>query len=121
MQSIELDARTWSGLEYLESISGPGAIEEMVKDFKSDAPGRLVRMQAALAAGEWQSLSRLAHDLKSNSATVGVLQLSTLAARIERTALDGQVKDLASMLEESQSMLPLVLITLEERAKLYPA
>ncbi len=121
MYDVELDARTWSGLEYLESISGPGAIAEMVEDFKRDAPSRLVRMKAALGAGEWQSLSRLAHDLKSNSATVGVLQLSILAAKIELTAGNGLEPNLASMIEEAESMLPQVLIALKERAKLYPA
>ena len=120
MHIIELDTRTWSGLEYLESISGPGAIAEMVEDFQKDAPGRLVRMKAALEAGEWQSLSRLAHDLKSNSATVGVLELSALAAKIELTAQDGIAQDLTSLIEESESMLPQALIVLEERAKLYP-
>jgi HPt (histidine-containing phosphotransfer) domain-containing protein len=119
MSEIELDAYAWSGLEYLESVSGFGAIAEMVGDFAKDAPGRLVRMRAALAAGEWQSLSRLAHDLKSNSATLGVLQLSTLAARIEQKALDGPDGDLAPLIEAVGLLLPRVLITLEERARHY--
>jgi HPt (histidine-containing phosphotransfer) domain-containing protein len=120
MPSVELDAHTWSGLEYLESISGPGAIAEMVVDFARDAPGRLIRMHAALEAGEWQALSRLAHDLKSNSATVGVLQLSALAEQLELTAGEGQKLNLATLIVAAESLLPQVLIALEERAKLYP-
>ena len=83
MTDVELDARTWDGLEYLESVSGPGAIAELVEGFVHDAPRRLIRMKAASEAGEWEPLQRLAHDLKSNCATVGALQLSLLAAEIE--------------------------------------
>ena len=121
VSELALDARAWSGLEYLESLSGPGAIEELVEAFKRDAPNRLVRMKAALAAGEWQSLSRLAHDLKSNSATLGVLPLSLLAEKIELTALEGWEANLASLIEAAESLLPQVMTALEERAKRYPA
>jgi HPt (histidine-containing phosphotransfer) domain-containing protein len=120
MSEIELDAYAWSGLEYLERVSGAGAIAEMVEDFEKDAPGRLVRMKAALAAGEWQTLSRLAHDLKSNSATLGVLQLSLLAAKVEMTAGDDPEGKLALAIEELESLLPQVLAALEERVKQYP-
>lgn len=105
----------------LESISGPGAIAEMVGDFLADAPGRLVRMQTALAAREGQTLSRLAHDLKSNSATVGLLELSALAARLERLAEAGPVQDLVALLAEAEALLPQALNALAERVKKYPA
>ena len=121
MDPVELDAYTWSGLEYLESIAGPGAIAEMVESFLKDAPDRLVRMKASLEAGEWQSLSRLAHDLKSNSGTVGALQLSALAARIELMAKDGENETLAAMIRNVESLLPHVLTALEQRAKHYPS
>lgn len=117
---MELDARTWSGLEYLESISGPGAIAEMVEGFTSDAPGRLVRMKAAFAAGEGERLSRLAHDLKSNSATVGVLELSALAARIEHEAREGLGESVMELIARAEAMLPQALHALEERAKQFP-
>jgi HPt (histidine-containing phosphotransfer) domain-containing protein len=121
MEPVELDALTWSGLEYLESISGPGAIAEMVGDFLADAPGRLVRMQAALMAGERQILNRLAHDLKSNSATVGLLELSALAARLEHLAETGAAQDLAALLAEAEALLPQALNALAERVKKYPS
>lgn len=121
MSEIELAAHVWTALEYLESISGPGAIAEIVADFAHDAPSRLVRMQVALETGSWQALSRLAHDLKSNSATLGVLQLSVLAAKIELTAQDGWKANLAPMLQEAESILPQVLTALEKRARHYPA
>lgn len=120
MPEEELDARTWSGLEYLEAVSGPGAIAEMVNGYVKDAPGRLARMKAAMEVGETQVLSRLAHDLKSNSATIGALRLSSVAARIERQAGDGSKEDLDAMIAEAESLLPSVLVALEDKARSYP-
>ena len=121
MQDEELDPRTWSGLEYLESISGPGAIAEMVDGYVRDVPDRLVRMKTALESGETQALNRLAHDLKSNSATIGALRLSAVAAQIELGASEAPAEDLASLILEVESMLPQVFAALEEKAKQYPA
>ena len=120
MEDVELDARTWDGLEYLESVSGPGAIAEVVQGFVLDAGPRLDRMKAALEDSEWASLQGLAHDLKANAATVGALQLSRLGAGIERSASTGSPADLAAMLDEAGSLLPRVLAALEARAKRYP-
>ncbi|HNX31938.1 MAG TPA: Hpt domain-containing protein [Holophaga sp.] len=120
MTDLELDARTWDGLEYLESVSGPGAIAELIQGFVHDAGPRLDRMNAALAASERESLRGLAHDLKTNAATVGALQLSSLGAGIERSASTGSPADLAAMLDEAGSLLPRVLAALEARAKRYP-
>ena len=36
----ELDPDNWSGLEHLEALSGPGAIAELVQDFRKDVPKR---------------------------------------------------------------------------------
>ena len=121
MPALELDARTWAGLDYLESLSGPGAIAEIVEAYRRDAPDRLARMRAALGAEEREQLGRLAHDLKANSATLGVLALADLAADLERNARDGLVEDLTATLEAAEALLPRVLLLLEERAGLYPA
>jgi HPt (histidine-containing phosphotransfer) domain-containing protein len=121
MQPEELDARTWDGLEYLETIAGPGAIAEMVNDFIQDVPRRLLRMKTALADHDSVSLGRLAHDLKSNSATLGALPLSSLAARIEPMAGQASTDELTALLSEVESMLPAVLAALAAKAKNYPA
>jgi HPt (histidine-containing phosphotransfer) domain-containing protein len=121
MQAGELDPKTWKGLAYLESISGPGAIAEMVDGYKRDVLGRLVRMREALKAGETKILSRLAHDLKSNSATLGAMELSAVAAQIEHGALEASKADLAAQILEAESMLPSVLAALEDKVKEFPA
>jgi HPt (histidine-containing phosphotransfer) domain-containing protein len=119
MPDVEMDEKIWRGLEYLEAVSGPGAIAEMVGAFEADAPARLVRMAAALEAEAWASLSSLAHDLKSNSASVGLAQLSACAAEIERTAREGASPSLAPLMDAARALLPPSLQALRDRARNY--
>jgi CheY-like chemotaxis protein len=114
-EEIAFDAHTWEGLEYLESVSGPGAIAELVEDFSRDAPARLERMAEALAHGNLEGLSHLAHDLKSNAATLGLTDLSGWAARIEQSARDLEAGESGSLLEVCRNMLPAVLRALRNR------
>lgn len=113
---VPLDARTWEGLAYLESVSGPGAIQELVEDFSRDVPSRLERMQMALARGDWDALGRLAHDLKSNAATLGILELAARAEQLERSAEDGAVADYAGLLQTCRLEIPSVLRQLHRRS-----
>lgn len=120
MGSVDLDLRTWKGLEYLESISGPGAIAEVVQGYVQDAPVRFGRLKAALAAGDRAMLGRQAHDLKSNSATIGATALSLLAARIEQEAESASLGDLQAWIQAAEAMLPQVFAALEEKVRQYP-
>ena len=116
----KLDAHTWSGLEYLESVSGPGAIAELVESYVKDAPARLDGMRAALEARDRARLGRLAHDLKSNSAAIGAMDLARLAERIEHEAETAALEHLGSWMEEADTLLPDVFEALEDRCKRYP-
>ena len=113
--TLDLDAHTWDGLQYLESVSGPGAIAELVEDFRKDAPGRLDRMQAALDQKDFETLRYLAHDLKSNAATLGILELSRIAAELEAGAGGGNVRELVRLTETCRQLVPLALRILESR------
>jgi len=110
-----LDPHIWEGLLYLESISGSGAIAELVADFKKDASIRLDRMQAALDQQDLETLRRLAHDLKSNSATLGILELSKVAAQIESDAEGGIALELSKLMAICRRLLPQALLLIEER------
>jgi CheY-like chemotaxis protein/HPt (histidine-containing phosphotransfer) domain-containing protein len=118
-QEALLDVHTWSGLEYLEKTTGPGAIAELVQDFENDAPKRLVRMREALAFGHLDQLSRLAHDLKSNSATLGAYVLSNVAEHLERGAAGEVETDLNAMLDEAERQLLRALDVMKLRQECY--
>lgn len=110
---IELDAATWSGLAHLEALSGPGAIAELVQDFRSDVPHRLKALEEAFARQAPEEVARWAHDLKSNAATLGLRALAEAAATLEDRARAGYLDGEA--LRRYESLLPLALEALERR------
>ena len=116
-----LDAYTWSGLEYLEQVSGPGAIAEMVEDYRRDVPGRLRAIHEALEVRDLDQLARLAHDLKSNSATLGALGLAGLAEQLEHAARGEAEGDLPALVSQIEEMLPRTLRAVIRRLAALPS
>ena len=114
-EECPLDERVWQGLEYLESVAGPGAVAEMVDHFGVDMPDRIQRMRSLLQSGDLEQLSRLAHDLKSNSATLGIPAISALGASIEQSVEGGSVEDVTFLLDEIERLFPLTFLALERR------
>jgi len=109
----ELDPDTWSGLEHLEALSGPGAIAELVQDFRKDVPKRLAHIAEAFQRQAPEDVARWAHDLKSNAATLGLRVLAEAAARLEDRAREGYLD--AEALQQYESQLPAALEALEQR------
>jgi len=100
-----LDARTWAGLHHLESLTGPGAIADLVEAFLADAPQRFRRMENAILAGELAAAGRDAHDLKANAATLGALRLAGVMAEIEAAARGEGDLDLLVAVDRARTLL----------------
>jgi signal transduction histidine kinase/CheY-like chemotaxis protein/HPt (histidine-containing phosphotransfer) domain-containing protein len=95
-----LDPKTWEGLRHLEAVTGPGAIADLVDSFLDDAPARLERVAAALEAADPAAAAHEAHDLKSNSATLGAVRLARVMEEIELHARgEGELDTAAAMLK----------------------
>ena len=82
--------------ELTESTGGDiGFVVELVETYLADTPAQLEAMASAVAADDADALVRPAHTLKSSSATVGAMRLSSVARELEmagRTGtLDGSV------------------------------
>ena len=117
-----LDDAVWKGLAYVEATTGPGAVSEMVEIYVADLPDRISRLKAALAWSDWPLFSRLAHDLKSNSATLGVPALRELGETLEHQSANGSEvmpESLAPMLDEVECMMPQVVAALRHRCALF--
>ena len=100
-----LDAKTWAGLHHLESLTGPGAIADLVEAFLADAPERFRRMENAIHAGELVAAGRDAHDLKANAATLGALRLAGVMAEIEAAARGEGNLDLMMAIPRARTLL----------------
>jgi len=102
--SSVLDGKTWEGLKHLETLTGPGAIADLVEAFLTDAPVRLLRLEQAIASGDEATASRDAHDLKANAATLGALRLAGVMAEIEAATRGESSLDLTRALARARAL-----------------
>ena len=70
-------------------------VDELVDTFLEDAERQIAAMDAALAAGDVESLTRAAHSLKSGSLNVGALELGGLCRTLEELGRSGGTPDAA--------------------------
>jgi HPt (histidine-containing phosphotransfer) domain-containing protein len=61
-------------------------VDELVDTFLGDGDGQIGALQAAVAAGDVESLIRPAHSLKSGSLNVGAMHLGGLCRELEEAA-----------------------------------
>jgi HPt (histidine-containing phosphotransfer) domain-containing protein len=69
-----------------------GFVRELVETYLGDTPSQLDAMTAAVEADDAAALVRPAHTLKSSSATVGAMRLSSLARELEMEGRSGTLQ-----------------------------
>ncbi len=89
-------------------------VADVVQLYLADAPGLLETMKRAHAENDMSTLQRTAHTLKSSSATLGAMTLTTLCKRIELHAKDGQMAEAGAILGAAQTEFGRVRHGLEE-------
>ncbi len=74
----------------IEMVGGdePEIIVELIDTYLEDSSNQVAQMTPMLAAGDWVTLRRIAHSMKSSSATFGAMYLSQLCQRLEQSAKD---------------------------------
>jgi HPt (histidine-containing phosphotransfer) domain-containing protein len=94
-------------------------LRELIELFFAEVPMRVQRLRSEITQRNWSAAVIDAHTLKSTTATLGAMDMSALAAEIERTARDqaaGEV--LTTAIDRLDAELARVLAALEqERAK----
>ncbi|WP_413558362.1 ATP-binding protein [Bdellovibrio sp. HCB209] len=76
-------------------------LKEVVEIFNHDSPGLIVKMRAAIAAGELEKIGPIAHNLKSSAAVLGALRLKEIAERVEDLDLKSTNQQQMSLLVDS--------------------
>ena len=70
----------------------PGAfLDDLVVAFLHDTEVRLVELEAAVDAGDAETVARLGHFLKSSCASMGAVRLGAVLATVERHALAAEL------------------------------
>ena len=78
-------------LELLVEMIGPdepAAILDLLDTYLGDSARQISDLQVAFAAGDMKNVHRIAHSMKSSSATFGALGLSKYCEQLERSARD---------------------------------
>ena len=76
--------------QLLETVGGDESfVAELVETYLTDSPGLFEGMRGGLATDDRVALRRAAHTLKSTSASVGALALSTACREIETGSPEG--------------------------------
>jgi HPt (histidine-containing phosphotransfer) domain-containing protein len=68
-----------------------GFVRELVETYLADTPAQVDAISAAVEADDAAGLVRPAHTLKSSSATVGAMRLSSVARDLEMAGRSGKL------------------------------
>jgi two-component system sensor histidine kinase/response regulator len=76
-------------------------VQELVETYLADTPVQLKAMTAAVEVDDAAALVRPAHTLKSSSATVGAMRLSSVARELEMAGRSGTLDPAARAMLDS--------------------
>lgn len=76
--------------------------QELLLEFLQSLPERLEQIRSMFVSGDFQSLSRDAHNLKGVAASIGAMQISALAAQLEQQSCSGESRLIEETLNECE-------------------
>lgn len=75
---------------------------ELLRDFVQGLPDRLQQVQECFAANDLAGIARAAHNLQGIAASLGALQLSDYARKLDKESGDGYTEALSQLIGEIQ-------------------
>jgi HPt (histidine-containing phosphotransfer) domain-containing protein len=92
-------------------------LQDLIRMFGESFPERLQGMKNALTSGNWKELTRFAHTLKSTSGNLGLSEIQEHCSRLEALAPQGQMTDLAPLIEKIELEMATALNDLKNLAQ----
>jgi signal transduction histidine kinase/DNA-binding response OmpR family regulator/PAS domain-containing protein/HPt (histidine-containing phosphotransfer) domain-containing protein len=72
--------------EWIDLIGDRASVANIIGVYLDDSPNLMQQIEAALERRDWEDLRENAHTMKSSSATMGAIRLSSLLETLERSA-----------------------------------
>ena len=94
-----LDAACMAELRALDPDGKAQLVKRVLATYQASLAKLVAQLQLARGEGAWDQVSRVAHTLKSSSASIGALALSARCADIERLLRSGDSAGAAALLE----------------------
>ena len=104
-------------LDNIRAMQQPGAasiLNKVIGIYLQHSPQLVQKIHQAVASGEGETLMESAHSLKSSSANLGAMQLSTLARELEQLGREGNAAAAAELLESLDAQLQQVCDALQD-------
>jgi HPt (histidine-containing phosphotransfer) domain-containing protein len=98
-----LDAACMAELRALDPDGKAQLVKRVLATYQASLAKLAAQLQVARADGAWDQVSRVAHTLKSSSASIGALALSSLCADIERLLRAGDSASALSLTDQFQA------------------
>lgn len=98
-----LDAACMAELRALDPDGKAQLVKRVLATYQASLAKLVAQLQVARADGAWDQVSRVAHTLKSSSASIGALALSSLCADIERLLRAGDSASALSLIDQFQA------------------
>lgn len=101
-EAAQVAGERFYDLSILEDIGDARNTIEMIDMVVSNMTEQLVQIKTAIAAGDWKTVSQIAHKAKSSVGMLGVRRLLALLENMERFSKDETKRgDIASQYEEA--------------------
>jgi HPt (histidine-containing phosphotransfer) domain-containing protein len=100
METTDSDAIDPQALERLRRIGGDALLSNIVALFTSHAEPALREAASGLELGNFDSVQRIAHALKSSAGNIGAQQVQHLAGRIEQLAEIREARQIQPLLTD---------------------
>ena len=95
-----LDAASMAELRALDPDGKAQLVKRVLATYLASLAKLVEQLRVARAHGEWDQVSRVAHTLKSSSASIGALALSAQCADIERLLRAGDSDAVIPLLDQ---------------------
>ncbi len=112
-----LDAAALGRLRELDPSGKAGLLSRVLDTYAQSLERLLLQLRAARAASDAAAIRHVAHTLKSSSASVGALDLSSLCADVEARLRDEGLQGLSSQLDNLVAEGERVLAGLSSRLR----
>jgi CheY-like chemotaxis protein/HPt (histidine-containing phosphotransfer) domain-containing protein len=79
--------------------------QEFLLEFLQSLPERIEQIRTMFVSGDFQSLSKDSHNLKGVAASMGAMQISALAAKLEKQSRKGETRLIEETLDECDKIV----------------
>ena len=98
----------------LKEVMGADFIVELIDTFNIETEGLITQLRKALDAGDAAAFGRLAHSIKSSSASLGALAFSQQARQLEMMGKSGSLDGAEPLVEQFTADFLIVKQSLED-------